>query len=78
MHWMDLLLAVFGLIVGGAELYAIRNKVPGDTISERTRHYFRVKRENTGVGGAWAFIVLVGIFVVWFPVHILKYVAERL
>lgn len=71
--WMDLLLAVTFLAVGGAETYAIKNKVPGDTISERTRVYFRVKKESTTRIGAFAFLALLGTFATWFAAHILKY-----
>ncbi len=72
MHWMDRLLAVAFIAVGGAEAYAIKNKVKGDTISERTRVYFRVKKENTGKAGAFAFVSLIGTFFAWFVAHILK------
>lgn len=76
MHWMDVLLALTFLLVGGAEAYAIKNKVPGDTISERTRVYFKIKRENTSRAGLWAFLSLVGVFFAWFIVHIAKFAAE--
>ncbi len=70
---MDRLLATTALAVGVAEAYAIKNKVPGDTITERIRVYFRVKQENTGNLGAFAFIAFLGTFSAWFSAHILKH-----
>ncbi len=72
MHWMDILLAVTFLLVGGAEAYAIKSRVPGDTISERVRVYFRIKRDATGKAGAFVFLALVGTFAAWFAAHITK------
>lgn len=71
-HWMDRLLAVTGILLGVAEAYAIQNSVPGDTISERTRVYFRIKRENTGKTGAFVFLAFLGTFSTWFAAHITK------
>ncbi len=71
-HWMDRLLAVTGLLVGAAEFYAIQNSVPGDTISERTRVYFRIKADNTGKAGALVFLAFLGSFSAWFAAHITK------
>lgn len=69
MHWMDIVLAVAGLFLLGFEGYAIKNNVPGDTISERTRVYFRIKR-GVGKAGAFIFLAFVGSFVAWFAAHI--------
>lgn len=72
MHWMDLLLAFFAIVVGGAEVYAIKNHTPGDTITERTRHYFNTKKDATTKVGAYAFLALLGTFFAWFAAHIVQ------
>ena len=58
-----------GLLAAGAgfEVYALRNARAGDTLSERTRAWFRV---NTRVGRAVFAVAWVG-FAAWFLVHIL-------
>ncbi len=71
-HWMDRLLAVTGFMVALAEMYAIQNSVPGDTISERTRVYFRIKQQNTGKAGAFVFLAFLGSLSAWFAAHITK------
>lgn len=50
----------------GFEAYAIKNKVPGDTISERVRVYFQVK----GKTGAFIFLAFLGSSTAWFAAHI--------
>lgn len=70
MNWMDWILALSALLLIGAEGFAILNKTPGDTISERTRVYFRIKREANSKAGAFIFIVFVSSVVGWFLVHI--------
>ncbi|MGW0736959.1 hypothetical protein [Streptomyces sp. NPDC002851] len=57
------------LLAAGAayELYALWNKTPGDTLSERVRAWFRV---HTRPGRALFALAWVG-FATWFLVHIL-------
>lgn len=66
MHWMDLVLAATLLPLLAFEVYAIRNRVPGDTISERTRVYFRIK----GKAGSYIFLAFLGSSAAWFAAHI--------
>ncbi|MBE1608164.1 hypothetical protein [Actinopolymorpha pittospori] len=50
------------------EIPAIRNKVVGDTLSERLRAWLGLNPwRKWGVAGAWSF----GGFIVWFHFHIL-------
>ncbi len=61
---------VFGLAIviwGVREAITIQNKVPGDTFSERTRHYFRIHTKT----GTWAFLLVWGLLAAWFPAHII-------
>lgn len=60
--WGILLLTGFAY-----ELYALLNKTPGDTLSERTRAWFRTHKQpgRAIFGVAW-----LG-FAAWFFVHIL-------
>lgn len=81
MHFTDsvlsvvaLTLAALAVIVGGLEWYWIVNKTPGDTISERTRVWFRTTTKR----GAFAFlatlalmVVVAVIFGIWYAAHIL-------
>lgn len=60
--WGSLL--VVGAVVEGLALWNTR---PGDTLSERTRSWFRV---NTRAGRVMFVVVWVG-FAAWFLVHIL-------
>lgn len=57
------------LILAGAafEAYALRNGRDGDTLSERTRVWFRVRTR----AGRLAFGILWVAFSVWFGGHIL-------
>lgn len=56
------------LTIGGAfEVYAIKNKQPGDTLSEATRRWFRV---NTRAG-RWVFGIAWSAFAIWFGLHVL-------
>lgn len=59
-----------GLLVAGAafETYAILNGRPGDTLSERTRAWFRVRTPL----GALVFGVAWCGFAAWFLTHILS------
>ncbi len=66
--WMDVLVGVAGGAMLVGEGWAIVNKVPGDTISERTRYYFRIK----GKGGTFVFLAFFGTFSAWFSAHIIK------
>lgn len=68
MNWMDLVLAVTLLPLLGFEAYAIKNKVPGDTISERVRVYFRVKEKS----GSLIFLAFLGAVTAWFAAHIVQ------
>ena len=61
-----LALSMGALLVG--EAWAIANHVPGDTISERTRVYFKIK----GKGGTFVFLATLGTFSAWFSAHIVK------
>lgn len=48
------------------EIYGIRTHAKGDTLSERTRCWFRVHC----TGGRLVFLVLWTLFGIWFPLHI--------
>lgn len=50
------------------EMWAIKNKTPGDTITEHVRHYFKTK----GKVGSFAFLAVFGTFAAWFAVHIVN------
>ena len=68
LHWMDVaLMATLGPLVA-FEAYAIQNRVPGDTISERTRVYFHVK----GKTGSLVFLSFLGTAAAWFAAHIVQ------
>lgn len=67
-NWMDLAMASTLLPLIGFEAYAILNKVPGDTISERTRYYFDVK----GRVGSMVFLAFLGTASSWFAAHIVE------
>lgn len=67
-HWMDLALGASLVPLVGFEAYAIRNRVPGDTISERTRYYFRVK----GKTGSFVFLTFLGTASAWFAAHVVQ------
>ncbi|MFG2747252.1 hypothetical protein ACGFY0_45380 [Streptomyces chartreusis] len=58
-----------GLLTAGAafEVYALRNGRGGDTLSERTRAWFRVRTR----AGAWTFAVAWIAFASWYLVHII-------
>lgn len=58
-----------GLLAAGAafEVYALRNGRSGDTLSESTRRWFRVRTP----AGALVFGVAWCAFALWFLVHIL-------
>lgn len=66
--WMDKAMAATLLPLVGFEVYAIENKVPGDTISERTRIYFDVK----GKTGSLIFLAFLGTACAWFAAHIVQ------
>lgn len=59
-----------GLLAAGAgvEVWALRNGRPRDTLSERTRAWFRVRTRP----GAVVFAVVWCAFAAWFLVHILS------
>lgn len=62
---------VLGVAIGGLvgyEVWAIKNKVPGDTYSERTREYFAIK----GKTGSFIFLSFLGTSSAWFAAHIVK------
>lgn len=58
-----------GLLLAGAafEVYALVNGRDGDTLSERTRSWFRVRTRPGAIvfGVAWV------VFATWFLVHII-------
>lgn len=58
-----------GLLLAGAafEVYALVNGRDGDTLSERTRSWFRVRTRT----GALVFGVAWCVFATWFLLHIL-------
>ena len=65
--WGVWLAAVIGSFFA-LEIPAIRNKVVGDTLSERLRAWLGLNPwRKWGVAGAWFF----GGFMVWFLFHIL-------
>ncbi len=66
--WMDVVLGVATFLLVGFETYAIKNRVPGDTISERTRVYFRVK----GKPGSYIFLAFLGSAAAWYAAHIVQ------
>ena len=60
---------VWGLLLAFGALYeawGLLNKAPGDTLSERTRAWFRVREKP----GRAVFLVGWSGFAVWFAVHI--------
>lgn len=65
---------VLGAVLTGfaiPEGLAIKNKVPGDTLSERTRAWFRTDTP----GGGWTFAGVWGVLLIvwlWFLPHILR------
>lgn len=68
---MDAADAVWGgLLLAGAafEAYALRNGRQGDTLSEKTRSWFRVKTKT----GKVAFVVVWVGFAAWYLVHIVS------
>lgn len=58
-----------GLLTVGAafEVYAIKNKQRGDTLSEATRRWFQVQSP----AGRWVFRLTWLAFATWFWLHIL-------
>lgn len=71
MNWMDWALALTLGPLFLAEIYAIGNKVPGDTISERTRVYFRIKKEKASPIGVFLFLATLGTTTAWYAAHII-------
>ena len=63
----DIVFGTCGTVALSWEIRNILNRVPGDTITERTRHYFQVK----GPLGSAIFMVTLGTGTVWFGSHIL-------
>lgn len=61
--WLIVLGGSFGVV----EFFALRNDMPGDTLSEHVRKWFSVKTKigRTIFLGLWLF------FCAWFLVHIL-------
>lgn len=68
MIWVDVIWGAVLLVFLSFETWTILNKEPGDTFSERTRHYFRVK----GKTGAFIFLAVWGMFGAWFAAHIVQ------
>lgn len=68
MTWVDLVWGAIILAFLSFEAWTIANKEPGDTFSERTRHYFRV----SGKKGAFIFIAVFGAGAAWFVAHIVQ------
>ena len=68
--WWPLWLAI---VLGGfavPEFLALRNKVPGDTLSERLRAWFRV--DTPGGGASWLAVWLaLAAVLAWLLPHIL-------
>jgi hypothetical protein len=50
------------------ETWALLNKTPGDTFSEKTRQYFHTK----GKIGSFVFLAVFGTFAAWFAAHIVQ------
>ena len=68
---MEAVDAIWGAIILAFlsfEVWTIRNKEPGDTFSERTRHYFRVESR----AGTWVFLAILGAAAAWFSAHIVQ------
>ena len=58
----------FGLM-GVAELVALLNKQPGDTISERVWALLHVRRKGPTPWWAWIFRVVIGVTLIWLFGH---------
>jgi hypothetical protein len=75
-HPTDVLLLVVGapalLILAGYEVYAIKDRTPGNTYSERLRVWFRTETKR----GAFTFLGLLGAgagtLIVWLGAHVVQ------
>ncbi len=52
----------------GMETYALLNKTEGDTVSEKTRKFFRTKTKT----GAFIFLFMLGGLATWLAAHIVE------
>jgi hypothetical protein len=68
LHRTDAVMAATLLPLVAFEVYAITNRLPGDTISERTRVYFQVK----GKAGSYIFLAFLGSASAWFAAHVVQ------
>lgn len=59
--WVAWIAAFFAI-----EIPAVRNDTKGDTLSEHIRYWFRVDTHH----GRTLFLVVTGVFMSWFIVHI--------
>lgn len=66
--WVDAAWAAIIAAFLAFEVWAITNRTPGDTFSERTRHYFRVNTKT----GAYVFIAILALSGAWFAAHIVQ------
>lgn len=67
MEWYDWLWGGLLAAAAAVELWALSNRAPGDTLSERIRDWFRVKSAS----GRTVFALLWTGFAAWFLIHIL-------
>lgn len=74
MHTTDWVLALVGLpallVLAGWEVWAIANRTPGDTYSERLRVWFRTDTKVGAYGFLLALGAGVGALVVWLGAHV--------
>jgi cytosine/uracil/thiamine/allantoin permease len=66
--WVDLVWGAIILAFLGFEFWTIKNKVRGDTFTERVRFHFKV----SGRKGAFAFLAVLGFTAAWFAAHIVE------
>lgn len=69
-HWWPLWLLLVGLGFTIPEAIAIANKTPGDTLSERTRAWFRTKTRTGRTAFVAFWVALLGVWI-WFLPHII-------
>lgn len=72
----DWVLALVGapalLVLAGWEVWAIANRTPGDTYTERMRAWFRTDTRAGAYGFLIALGAAVGALVVWLGAHVVQ------
>lgn len=66
MTWPDAIWGVLLLTGAAYELFAIRNCLDGDTLSERLREWLRTRTRT----GRAVFLAAWVVLALWFPLHI--------